>query len=313
MTKTAFSFIAILLLCVCVFCFNNKAIPSSDEGLASFLPLSGDVKGWSMNDSFEEYKGEDLFFYINGGAEIYHEYGFERVIVQDYSSTNGKSVSLEIYEMTDPSSAYGMYSFKSTGDGKTLDLGNEGKLQDYYLNFWKDKYIITLTGFDEEEETIKGLQSLANATDIRIKTAAPSEMPAIVHMLPKKGLESQDVKYFQGNLGLFNSYPFTTKSIFKVKEAIKGTYKEGYDIYIIQYESEKASHQIFQVAADGLKNESRYKSLKAKSNALELIDEKDVRILIRPSKNNIVIILGAPSFESAAKIADILQNHMQGR
>jgi hypothetical protein len=313
MTKIAYGFMIGLLLCGIAFCSSSTKSPSSDEGLAFFLPQSGEVKDWSRNESFEEYKGEDLFFYIDGGAEIYHEYGFERVIVQDYTSTNGKSVSLEIYEMTDPSSAYGMYSFKSSGEGKRLDVGNEGKLQDYYLNFWKGKYIVTLTGFDEEAETIKGLQSLARATDRRIKSAAPSEMPLIVRLLPQAGLKTQDVKYFQGNLGLFNSYPFTTKSIFKVKEAIKGSYEGGYDIYILKYESEEESRQIFQSAANGLKEESRYKSLQAKPGSIELIDEKDVHILMKTADIHIIIVLGVPGFGRAAEIAEALQNRIHTR
>jgi len=284
-----------------------------EKVLTSLLPESGEVKGWSRNESFEEYKGEDLFFYINGGAEIYNEYGFERVIVQDYTSSSGKSASLEIYEMTDSSSAYGMYSFKSTGDGKMLELGQEGKLQDYYLNFWKGKYLITITGFDEDEETIAGLQSLAKAVDTRIKDMVPSERPALVGLLPEQGLKPHDVKYFQGNLGLFNSYPFTTKGVFEVDEAIKGTYTGGYDIYILSYDDEGICRKVFQAVSGGLKQEPRYKSLKAGDGSLELTDEKDTHILIRPYRNYITIILGASDFEKAAKMADELQSHISGR
>jgi len=291
----------------------NSAIKNSDEDLASFLPQSGEVKDWSRNESFEEYKGEDLFFYINGGAEIYHEYGFERVIVQDYKSKNGKSASLEIYEMSDPSSAYGMYSFKSAGEGKSLDFSHGGKLQDYYLNFWKGKYLVTITGFDEEEETIAGIQFLGKAADSRITKTGPSEKPSLVRLLPEDGLKPHDVKYFKGNLGLFNSYPFTTKSIFKVKEAVKGTYSTGYDIYIIKYDNEGVSRQVFQAANEGLKQESRYISIQAKGDSLELIDEKDMHILIKPYKNYITITLGALNFDNAAKIAANLQSHIGSR
>lgn len=313
MKKIAIYSLIILLLSSVNLAFANTAINNLDEGLASFLPQPGDVKGWSRNENFEEYKGEDLFFYIDGGAEIYHEYGFERVIVQDYRSKNGKSASLEIYEMRDPASAYGMYSFKSTGEGKVLELGYGGKLQDYYLNFWKGKYLITITGFGEDIETITGLQMLAKATDSRLSNPGPSEKPALVRLLPEDGLKLQDVKYFQGNLGLFNSYPFTTKGIFKVEEAIKGTYTEGYDIYIIKYADEGACRKIFQTADKELKQESRYKNLETKENRIELIDEKDMHILIQPYKNYITIVLGTQSFDSAAKIMASLQDHISRR
>ncbi|MFC2163540.1 DUF6599 family protein [Acidobacteriota bacterium] len=313
MKKIVFCSLMILLLSCTSIHSTNTVIKNPDEELPSFLPQSGDVKDWSTNERFEEYKGEDLFFYINGGAEIYHEYGFERVIVQDYKSKTGKSASLEIYEMTDPSSAYGMYSFKSGGEGKELDLGHGGKLQDYYLNFWKGKYLVTITGFDEEEETIAGIQFLGKAADSRMTQTGPPEKPSLVQLLPEDGLKPQDVKYFQGNLGLFNSYPFTTKSIFKVKEAVKGTYNDGYDIYIFAYDNEEVSHQVFRAANQGLKKESRYKSLQSRGNSIELIDEKETHILIKPYKNYITIILGTPSFDSAAKITDNLQSYIDSR
>jgi len=310
MVKIFTCFIVMLMLCSPVPFSATGLILFSDGELSSYLPQSDEVKGWSRNEAFEEYKGDDLFFYINGGAEIYHEFGFERVIVQDYQSENGKSASLEIYEMTDPSSAYGMYSFKSGGEGEGLDLGAGGKLQDYYLNFWKGKYLVTITGFDEDAETIQGLQSLAKAADTRIISEARSERPSLVGWLPKDGLKPDDVKYFQGNLGLFNSYPFTTKSLFKVTEAVKGTYGGGYDIYIIRYSNEHVSDEVFRSAGKELPHESRYKSVKAKDGTLELIDEKGTLILIQPSKNYLIIVLGPASFDRAMQIAADLRSHI---
>jgi len=311
MAKIVSSFIGVFMFCTLGLYPAAAVIPLPDEELSSYLPQSDEVKGWSRNEAFEEYKGEDLFFYINGGAEIYHEYGFERVIVQDYQNKNGKSASLEIYEMTDPSSAYGMYSFKSGGEGEGLDLGAGGKLQDYYLNFWKGKYLITITGFDEDAETIQGLQSLAKVTDTRIAPGERSEHPSLVKWLPKDGLKPHEVTYFQGNLGLFNSYPFTTKGLLKVTEAVKGTYGGGYDIYIILYNTEHMSDEVFQSAGEGLPHESRYKSVEAKNGTLELIDEKGTLILIQPSKNYLIIVLGTESFDSAQQIAADLRSHIR--
>jgi hypothetical protein len=118
----------------------QNASSHEEEGLRALLPTASEIDNWERYLDFEEYKGEDLFFYINGGAEIYHEYGFERVIVQDYKSPNGRSASLEIYKMSSPDSAYGMYTFKSSGKGQELNVGHGCKLQDYYLNFWKGQW-----------------------------------------------------------------------------------------------------------------------------------------------------------------------------
>ena len=67
-----------------------------------------DIGMWSAEGETEVYIGDDLFIYINGGAEIYHEYGFVQVAVQRYRRGDD-NVSVEIYTME--GDAFGIYSF----------------------------------------------------------------------------------------------------------------------------------------------------------------------------------------------------------
>ena len=48
------------------------------------LPQAGDAGSWKPEDEPQHVEGEDLFLLINGGAEIYHEYGFTQAAVQSY-------------------------------------------------------------------------------------------------------------------------------------------------------------------------------------------------------------------------------------
>ena len=41
------------------------------------VPKSGEVKGWDPNGQATVVNGDELFELIDGGAEIYHEFGFE--------------------------------------------------------------------------------------------------------------------------------------------------------------------------------------------------------------------------------------------
>jgi hypothetical protein len=105
--------------------------------LREYLPADGAAPGWARDGEPQEFEGEDLYSYIDGGAEIYQEYGFRRVVVQDYRNPRGKSVSLELFEMDSPAAAYGMFTFKRSGKGRSLGLGGGGEIEAYYLNFWK--------------------------------------------------------------------------------------------------------------------------------------------------------------------------------
>jgi len=288
----------------------QNASSREEEGLSLLLPTASEIDNWERNLDFEEYKGEDLFFYINGGAEIYHEYGFERVIVQDYQNQNGRSASLEVYKMSSPDSAYGMYTFKSSGKGQELTVGHGCKLQDYYLNFWKGQYLVTITGFDAEKETIDGLKSIANVVDKKIQTQANAEMPVIHSRLPQEDLDAQSVKYFKGNLGLVNSYPFANTDIFKIQEGIKGTYSNGYDIYILEYKDAEASQMAFDSVKKDFKDTVKYQNVTIGQDRIELEDDSGIQIVVQPYRSFILIVLGTKSPAQATQILKNLKNHI---
>jgi hypothetical protein len=299
-----------IFLSLVLFLDSQNATSRAEEGLSALLPTASEIDNWKRNLDFEEYKGEDLFFYINGGAEIYHEYGFERVIVQDYQNRNGRSASLEVYKMSSADSAYGMYTFKSSGKGQELNVGHGCKLQDYYLNFWKGQYLVTITGFDAETETIDGLKSIANVVDKKIRTQANAEMPVIYSRLPQEDLDAQSVKYFMGNLGLVNSYPFANTDIFKIQEGIKGTYSDGYDIYILEYKNAEASQMAFDSAKKEFKDAVKYQNITAGQDHIEIEDDSGIQIVVQPYHTFILIVLGTQSPEQATQILENLKNHI---
>jgi len=205
-----------------------------EEGpLHVYLPAGNAVEGWVKDGEPQEYEGEELYTYIDGGAEIYQEYGFRRVIIQDYKNAKGRSVSLEIFEMETPAAAFGMFSFKRSGSGKTVTLGAGAELEAYYLNFWKGRFLVTLTGFDEAPETIAALTAVAGIVDSKIRDTG--ETPGLVASLPEKGLRPGSVKYLKGLLGLSNITSFATACGLSFTEAVRGVYENGATLLILDY------------------------------------------------------------------------------
>ncbi len=295
--------LGILLFIPCLFLFLHfsEVPPCPDKDLRLYLPGEAETGGWKEDGLPQIYVGEDLFTYINGGAEIYHEYGFKQVIVQDFLNKNKKSISLEIFEMSNPESAYGMYTFKTNPGGEELALGDEAQLADYYMNFWKGKFIITLTGFDEDEGTIKGLQKIARAVETKIKISG--EKPPLVSFLPKKNLLTQSIKYFKGNLGLYNSYPFFARDVFGIDEGIKGDYREVYSFYIIKYKNDNECQKRFDEAKVGFEGSPRYRDFMFdKEELIQVRDGKGKLIFISRFKRYILIVRGTLSQVQARKI-----------
>jgi hypothetical protein len=107
--------------------------------LSRYVPPPSELGDWTVKDGSQAFERDDLFLYINGGAEIYHEYGFVRVLIQDYWRGED-SISLEIFEMADPAAAFGMFTFKRGPNGETVSVGTDASLEGYYLNFWKGRF-----------------------------------------------------------------------------------------------------------------------------------------------------------------------------
>ena len=229
----------------------------SQDTLGVLLPETGAAPGWSRDGEPEEYAGEDLYAYIDGGAEIYQEYGFRRVVLQDYKNVSGKSVSLEVFEMETPAAAYGMFTFKRSGKGKSIPLGSGADLEDYYLNFWKGRFVVTLTGFDETAATIDGILAVGGAVDAKI--AGQSDLPALVEALPEAGLKRGSVKYLKGLLGLNNVYPFYTARGLNFLEAIKGDYEGGAMLIVMDHGSAAARDKAWTELRAYLENSDRFK------------------------------------------------------
>jgi len=215
----------------------SGAVPDfGGEGpLRGYLPGDDAAPGWTKDGEPQEYEGEDLYTYIDGGAEIYQEYGFRRVILQDYKNDKGRSVSLELFEMETPAAAFGMFTFKRSGNGKTVGLGAGAELEAYYLNLWKGRFLVTLTGFDEGPETIGGILAVGRAVDSLIRDGGDAPAPALVAALPEKGLRPGSVKYLKGLLGLNNTYPFYSARGLAFGEAVRGIYENGATLIILDY------------------------------------------------------------------------------
>lgn len=276
--------------------------------ISNYLPTKGESGTWQATGSPEQAIGEDLFILINGGAEIYHEYGFKQVIMQSYENDNGKSINLEIYEMENSASAFGIYSFKTSTRGKEMPFGDKALFEDYYLNFWKGNFLVTITGFDSDPETIDGLMTIARAVDTKIKESG--EQPRLINFLPIENLNIAGIKYLKGNLALFNNYEFGAGNIFGLREGVIGDY-DKYRLFIFKYDDANESKQWFESAKSNIKFDARFDSYDLSlSSEYAVFGRKEDRIFMKLNKNFIIIVVGRGTTEGN-KIIEQMQSRLK--
>jgi hypothetical protein len=132
------------------------------DALLRLLPSESRLQEWKLDAAPQMAVGLDLFKLINGGAEIYVQEGFKKAILASYSNSKGKMINLEIFEMNSSESARNVYKKKIGKQGKKVPIGDDALLEDYYINFRKGRFQVTLSGDDSEEKTVRMLLDMAH-------------------------------------------------------------------------------------------------------------------------------------------------------
>jgi len=279
----------------------QAATQTGQRPLSGLLPIPSELGGWTNDGDLQLFEGEDLFIYIDGGAEIYLEYGFARVIVQDYRNEAGIRLSLEIFEMQSPESAYGMYTFKRSPRGETLVIGDEGQLADYYLNLRKGRYLVTITSLDLAETAGVGLLAIARAVDKRIEETAAG--PDLIGALPEEGLLTPSLKFFRGPLGVSNSEPVLAGVAAGIENGVRGDYGSGRTVYVFSYPDGSISRQKW-AEAKALFSESKFSDLAVSGPVMSARDEKGRSIFARLEGNFIIVMIGRINLPEAGAELD---------
>ncbi|HUX08049.1 MAG TPA: DUF6599 family protein [Acidobacteriota bacterium] len=136
----------------------------ADEDIFTLLPGNGVPEGWELPEAPQLFPREALFSHINGGAELYLQYGFDRLALADYEK-GSLEVRVEIYKMNDAEAAAGIFAENSKGVEKSDKFGKACTLDQYQIIFHRDRYYVSVTCYEPSEELQAAMETLAAAVD----------------------------------------------------------------------------------------------------------------------------------------------------
>jgi hypothetical protein len=163
------------------------------------LPASGAVAGWERSGEAEVYVPEDLFDYMDGQAELFFVYNFEKLAVQEYQRGQEGPIIVEVYQVASPADAYGLFSFYATG--QPMDLGAGGAVEPGRLiSFWQGRFYGRVFAYGEAEQ--ESLSALAR----QVAAGMPEggALPELVARLPQENLVPGSARFFHQKLSLDN-------------------------------------------------------------------------------------------------------------
>ena len=176
---------------------------AKEENLKNLLPSScKEMPGWKILQAAELYETYNLWDLINGQAEMYIDYGFKRVVTEEYAAVDDSgSIMVEIYQMEDHEKAFGIYAAERSSDENYINMGTGGYLGEYYLNFWKGPYYVKLTSFKTSPDTGEKLFNMAESVANKIK--GNYSMPGLFALFPRENMVKMSERFIPKNfLGL---------------------------------------------------------------------------------------------------------------
>jgi hypothetical protein len=186
--------------------------------LESLIPKKDIPAGWALIQGPQTYNKKTLFGHINGQAELFLKYGFQKSVFAIYQSKKSREdqIEVDIYDMGNVVQAFGIFS-RFRNEDRPGGFGLDSFLDDHSALFYKGRYFVMVYAAESNPDFLRQFSKL-----ISLKISDPSPPPKEISYFPKNGLKPGSLQYFpEGLLG----HQF-------LKRGFQGTYVEKVEVQV---------------------------------------------------------------------------------
>lgn len=219
----------------------NLALAQSAEEIKKNLESS--YQDWKLSEKVQTFNPENLYDFINGGADNYLSYNFQELSVFTYERGD-KYITLEVYRHKGLPQAFGIYSSEKPSDAQFEKIGVQGYVGAGICNFYTGNYYIKISTHESASEIPALLRSMA--TDVAQKLVKVPQAPKALHAFPSIGR-------------IPNSESFTNTN-FLGYESLHSAYLSGYKkgdktfkLFIIELPTTDAAKNMITAYAKAIK------------------------------------------------------------
>lgn len=189
------------------------AIFATGAGASSSLLPKELPQGWMIVEGPRVFTKANLFEHIDGQAELFFKYGFQRCTFAVYRdrSNPDQQIDLDIYDMGDVLQAFGIFS-RFRDEDRPMGVGLDSYLDDHSALFYQGKYYVAVYATESNPDVLRQL-----AKKVSESLSDPSLPPREISFFPREGLKPGSIQYVaEGLLG----HQF-------LKRGFQGTYVHG--------------------------------------------------------------------------------------
>jgi hypothetical protein len=212
------------------------------------IPDPGFAPGWAKAGPLRTLTGQDLFNQIDGGAELFLEFGFARLRLQAYARDKAE-LTLNAYEMESAASALGIHLMKMGRETPFPEIAARNSGEEAQMAIVKGRYFIQIDNLGEVPASRAEAAALANAF-----LAGVAEEAALtpLDLLPAEGKVPGSERLIRGPYGLQPYFTFGEGDILQLGGKTFGVvanYRERPDAvflrFIIPYAEETQAGSVY--------------------------------------------------------------------
>jgi hypothetical protein len=266
------------------------AAATSAQSALDVLPDENWLPGWEYSWDAVNYEGDDLFFLINGGADLYMEYGFADVAAVEMSHPDKGSLYVEVYRMDSDSAAFGVFSLRSGSAPLIMEPSPWVVFGEDFLHVWQKNYYVAASGAGLDAALrLQVFNELVQ--HIRGQAPGVNELPGLVHR--KTSPDTPEYAYLMGPLALSNVYSFGPTDVFNTREALL-IREPGRRTLIFSYPSAGQAGEVFSAVTEYMKGTRRFSDLSLQDDSFTAVDRQGNVLHARPDGSVIRVAIVSP-------------------
>jgi hypothetical protein len=219
--------------------------------LESLIPKKDIPEGWVLIHGPQTYSRKTLFEHIDGQAELFFKYGFQKSVFAIYQSKESREdqIEVDIYDMGNVVQAFGVFS-RFRNEDRPGGFGLDSFLNDHSALFYKGRYFVMFYATESNPDYLRQFSKLISS-----KISDPSPPPKEVGYFPKNGLKAGSIQYFpEGLLG----HQF-------LKRGFQGTYIEKaenkeFKLFLAIFENSQETMDVLKAYKDDLSKKGKVSS-----------------------------------------------------
>jgi hypothetical protein len=270
-------------------------VSSAATPLDSLIPRRDIPKEWTLIQGPQTYNKKTLFEHINGQAELFLKYGFQKSIFAIYQSKKSREnqIEIDIYDMGNVLQAFGVFS-RFRNEDRPGGFGLDSYLDDHSAFFYKGKYFVMVYATESNPDLMSQFSKL-----IALKISDPSPPPKEISYFPGNGLKPGSIQYFSE--GLLGHQFF--------KRGFQGSYMEGekeFHLFLAIFKDSQEAMNALKFYKDDLSKKGKVSSeslIQVGNSALKGEDPYQGKVIVLQKG---FYLLGVAGFEKE----EVGENHL---